>query len=45
MVVQEGKASIKDIKRSIKMLPENKLIGMVLNRHKASDGIAAKRKK
>ena len=45
MVVQEGRASIKDIKRSIKMLPENKLIGMVLNRHKSTDGIATSRKK
>ena len=34
MVVQEGKTPVSEIKRSIKMLPEGKLLGMMLNRHK-----------
>ena len=34
MVVQEGKTPVSEIKRSIEMLPEGKLLGMMLNRHK-----------
>lgn len=41
MVVQEGNSSTKEIKRAINLLPENKLIGLMLNRHKASSHIIA----
>jgi non-specific protein-tyrosine kinase len=34
MVVQEGKTPVSEIKRSVEMLPEGKLLGMMLNRHK-----------
>lgn len=34
MVVQEGKTPVSEIKRSVEMLPEDKLLGMMLNRHK-----------
>jgi len=34
MVVQEGKTPIPDIKRTLKMLPEEKVLGLMLNRHK-----------
>jgi len=34
MVVQEGKTPISEIKRSVGMLPESKLLGLMLNRHK-----------
>jgi protein-tyrosine kinase len=34
MVVQEGKTPVSEIKRSIDMLPEGKLLGLMLNRHK-----------
>lgn len=34
MVVQEGKTPLKEIKRSVDMLPEGKLLGLMLNRHK-----------
>jgi non-specific protein-tyrosine kinase len=34
MVVQEGKTPAQDIKRTISMLPEEKLLGLMLNRYK-----------
>jgi non-specific protein-tyrosine kinase len=34
MVVQEGKSSAQDIKRAISLLPTDKLLGVMLNRHK-----------
>lgn len=34
MVVQEGKTRISEVKRSAGMLPEEKLLGVLLNRHK-----------
>jgi non-specific protein-tyrosine kinase len=34
MVVEEGKTPVSEIKRSVEMLPEGKLLGMMLNRHK-----------
>jgi non-specific protein-tyrosine kinase len=34
LVVEEGKTSINDIKKSIAMLPEGKLLGLILNRHR-----------
>jgi len=34
MVVQEGKTPVSEIKRCVEMLPEGKLLGMMLNRHK-----------
>jgi non-specific protein-tyrosine kinase len=40
MVVQEGNSSAKEIKRAISHLPEEKLLGLMLNRHKASSHIA-----
>ena len=43
MVVQEGNSSKKDIKRAISLLPEEKLIGLMLNRHKAASHIASKK--
>jgi non-specific protein-tyrosine kinase len=43
MVVQEGNSSTKDIKRAISLLPEEKLLGLMLNRHKASSHIVTKR--
>jgi non-specific protein-tyrosine kinase len=39
MVVQEGNSSAKDIKRAISLLPEEKILGLMLNRHKASSHI------
>jgi non-specific protein-tyrosine kinase len=39
MVVQEGNSSKKDIKRAISLLPADKLLGLMLNRHKASSHI------
>jgi len=41
LVVQEGRSSTKDIKRAISLLPEDKLLGVMLNRHKAASHIAA----
>jgi len=35
MVVQEGKTPVNDIKRTAAMLPKEKLLGVMLNRHKA----------
>lgn len=34
MVVQEGKTPVSEIKRTVEMLPEGKLLGLMLNRHK-----------
>jgi non-specific protein-tyrosine kinase len=34
MVVQEGKTPVSEIKRCVEMLPEGKLLGVMLNRHK-----------
>jgi non-specific protein-tyrosine kinase len=39
MVVREGHTSAKDVKRAISILPEEKLLGLMLNRHKASSHI------
>ena len=39
MVVQEGNASAKDIKRAISLLPEGKLLGLMLNRHNAASHV------
>jgi len=39
MVVQEGNASAKDIKRAISLLPEDKLLGLMLNRHNAASHV------
>lgn len=39
LVVQEGNSSAKDIKRAISLLPEDKLLGLMLNRHKAASHI------
>jgi non-specific protein-tyrosine kinase len=39
MVVREGHTSAKDLKRAISILPENKLLGLMLNRHKAASHI------
>lgn len=41
MVVQEGNASTKDIKRAVSLLPEDKLLGLMLNRHKAASHIVS----
>ena len=35
MVVEEGRTSIKDVKKALEMLPHEKFIGYVLNRRKA----------
>jgi non-specific protein-tyrosine kinase len=34
LVVEEGKTSIHDIKKTVAMLPEGKLLGLILNRHR-----------
>ncbi|MFA7061398.1 MAG: AAA family ATPase [Pedobacter sp.] len=39
VVVQEGNASTKEIKRAISLLPQEKLLGLMLNRHKAASHI------
>jgi non-specific protein-tyrosine kinase len=39
MVVQEGKSSVRDINKTISQLPEDKLLGLMLNRHKAASQI------
>jgi non-specific protein-tyrosine kinase len=44
MVVREGHTSAKDVKRAISILPENKLLGLMLNRHKASSHIVTSSK-
>jgi len=36
MVVQEGKTPVQDIKRTINMLPEEKLLGLMLNKYKTA---------
>jgi non-specific protein-tyrosine kinase len=36
MVVQEGRSSVHDINTAIEQLPEGKLLGLMLNRHKAA---------
>jgi non-specific protein-tyrosine kinase len=42
LVIQEGNSSAKDIKRAISLLPEDKLLGLMLNRHKASSHIVTR---
>jgi non-specific protein-tyrosine kinase len=39
LVIQEGNSSAKDIKRAISLLPQDKLLGLMLNRHKAASHI------
>ncbi len=39
VVVQEGNASTKEIQRAISLLPQEKLLGLMLNRHKAASHI------
>jgi len=39
MVVKEGHTPAKDVKRAISLLPKDKLLGLMLNRHKASSHI------
>jgi len=34
MVVEEGRTSIQDVKRSLEMIPTEKFLGFVLNRRK-----------
>ncbi len=34
MVVQEGKTSIQDVKKAVDLIPKEKFLGFVLNRHK-----------
>ncbi len=42
LVIQEGNSSTKDIKRAISLLPEDKLLGLMLNRHKAASHIVTR---
>jgi non-specific protein-tyrosine kinase len=42
LVIQEGNSSAKDIKRAISLLPEDKLLGLMLNRHKAASHIVTR---
>ncbi len=44
MVVQEGKTPLEDIRRTVNMLPEGKLLGLMLNRHRIARKPAANRK-
>lgn len=43
LVVQEGKSPAKSINRAIGLLPQEKLVGVMLNRHKTASHIAAGR--
>lgn len=43
MVVQESASSAKEIGRAISLLPQEKLVGVMLNRHRAASHIAAAR--
>lgn len=44
MVVQEGKTPLDDIKRTVSMLPEGKLLGLMLNRRRIARRPVANRK-
>jgi len=35
LVVQAGKTSMKDVKKALAMIPKEKILGLVLNRHTA----------
>ena len=39
MVVAEGKTSVQDVKRAAGMLPEGKLLGLLLNRHRQAKAV------
>jgi non-specific protein-tyrosine kinase len=45
MVVQEGHSSAQDVNRAISLLPQDKIVGIMLNRHKARSIIAPPAKK
>jgi Mrp family chromosome partitioning ATPase len=38
MVVEEGRSSMKDIKKALEMLPQEKFLGFVLNRQTGALG-------